>query len=102
MPTPYNKIKPTDNQSLSPPVTVISDSVHCNPLRQSSVSSGFSCHIDDKLSDEVDDVPSVVFNPPSFEPTWVHVFSKSSSTSSLRTQCAAAAYMLVNIELDLT
>ena len=59
-----------------------SDSVHCNPLRQSSVSSGFSCHIDDKLSDEVDDVPSVVCNPPSFEPTWVHVFSKSSSTSA--------------------
>ena len=82
-----NKIIPTDNQSLSPPVNVISDSVHCNPLRQSSVSSGFSCHIDDKLSDEVDEVPSVVLNRPSSPPSWVHVFSKSSSTTSLRTQC---------------
>ena len=89
------KINLTDKHSLSPPVNVISDSVHCNPLRQSSASSGFSCHIEDKLLDEVDDVPSLVFNPPSFEPTWVHVFSKSSSTTSLCTQCASAAYMLV-------
>ena len=57
------------------------------------MSSGFSCHIDDKLSDEVDEVPSVVLNRPSSPPSWVHVFSKSSSTTSLRS--AAAANMVV-------
>ena len=89
------KINPTDKHSLSPPVNVISDSVHCNPLRQSSVSSGFSCHIDDNLSDELDDVPSVGQNHPSSHPSWVHVFSKSTSTTPLRTQCAAAANLFV-------
>jgi hypothetical protein len=58
-----NKIKATDIQSLSPPLKVISDSVHCNPLRQSSGSSGFSCHIDDTLTDEIDDRPSVIALP---------------------------------------
>ena len=90
-----NKIKATDIQSLSPPLKVISDSVHCNPLRQSSGSSGFSCHIDDTFSDEVDEGPSVVLNRPSSPPSWVHAFAKSSSTTSLCTQCAAAANMVV-------
>ena len=82
-------------QSPGSTLNIISDSVHCNPLRQSSVSSGFSCHIDDNLSDELDDVPSVGQNHPSSHPSWVHVFSKSSSTTSLRTQCAAAANLFV-------
>ena len=59
------------------------------------MSSGFSCHIDDNLSDELDDVPSVGQNHPSSHPSWVHVFSKSTSTTSLRTQCAAAANLFV-------
>ncbi len=91
----WNKIKATDNQSLSPPLKVISDSVHCNPLRQSSGSSGFSCHINATFSDEVDKGPSVVLNLPSSPPSWVHVSSKSKSTTSLHTQCASAANMVV-------
>ena len=90
-----NNKKSDVNSLISRSVSNSSDSVHCNPLRQSSVSSGFSCHIDDKLLEEQDNVPSVELNHPSSHPSWVHVFSKSSSTTSLRTQCAAAANLFV-------
>ena len=67
--------------------------VHCIPLTQSTVSSGISCHTFDRLL-EKDDVKlwSLAHNHQS-PPSWVHVFSKSSSTTSLHTQCAAAAYL---------
>ncbi len=84
---------PTDEQRLSPFVIVISDSVHCNPLTQFTVSSGFSCHTIDNLSEKDDVESSLAPNRKPPPPSWVHVFSKSSSTTSLRTQCAAAAYL---------
>ena len=88
-----NKIRTTDDQCLCPPVTFISDSVRCNALIQSSGSYAFSCHTFDKLLDKDDAKPSLELNWPSNPPLWGHVFSKSSSTTSLRTQCAAAAYL---------
>ena len=91
----YNaKSKTThDQRLLSTAVIVSSDSVHCNPLTQCTVSSGWSCHTTANYSKIEDVVPLVgpnVINPP---PSWVHVFAKSSSTTSLRTQCASAASM---------
>jgi hypothetical protein len=71
---------------------IISDRVHCDPL--SCVASGSRCHTADYLKEtkDVDDsVPCLMYSlskPPS---PWVHVFSKSSANSSLRTQCAAVA-----------
>jgi len=90
-----NNIRPTDIHHLSPPVPFISDSVHCSPLNQFSAgSNGRSCHTDVKLSVELDNVTSgVVPTRQSSAPSWVHVFSKSSSPSSLRTQIAAAAHL---------
>ena len=87
--------RPTDIHHLSPPVPFISDSVHCSPLNQFSAgSNGRSCHTDVKLSVELDNVTSgVVPTRQSSAPSWVHVFSKSSSPSSLRTQIAAAAHL---------
>ncbi len=87
-------IRPTDIHHLSPPVTFISDSVHCSPLTQFSASNGRSCHTDEKLLAELDDVTSgVVSNRQSSLPSWVHVFSKSSSPSSFPTQIAAGAHL---------
>ncbi len=84
------------DQHLPPPLDVSSDSVHCNALTQSStVSYAFSCHTTDTCGDG--DVESssteahIELNDPN--PSWVHVFSKTNSTSSLRTQCASSAYM---------
>ena len=87
--------RPTDIHHLSPPVPFISDSVHCSPLNQFSAgSNGRSCHTDVKLSVELDNVTSgVVPSRQPSPPSWVHVFSKSSSPSSLRTQIAAAAHL---------
>ncbi len=74
-----------------PPLDVSSDSVHCNALTQpSTVSYAFSCHIIDTCGEE-QDVESALALPPSHSHSWVHVFSKSSSTTSLRTQCVNAA-----------
>jgi hypothetical protein len=55
-----NIIRPRDIHHLSPPVTFISDSVHCSPLTQFSGSNGRSCHTDEKISVELDDVTSGV------------------------------------------
>jgi hypothetical protein len=71
---------------------VISDRVHCDPL--SFVACGSSCHTVD-FSMESNDVHQGVHSPKYGyshpNPPWVHVFSKSSPNSSVRTQCAAAA-----------
>jgi hypothetical protein len=76
---------------VPPPLDVSSDSVHCNALTQSStVSYAFSCHIIDTCGEE-QDVESALALPPPHSHSWVHVFSKSSSITSLRTQCADAA-----------
>jgi hypothetical protein len=92
-----NKTRPTDEICLSPPVNVISDSVHCIPLTQSTVSSGISCHTFDRLLEKDDLKLSLACNHQSPSPSWVHVFLKTSSTTSLRTQCAAAAYLDVKL-----
>ncbi len=88
-----NKTRPTNEICLSPPVIVISDSVHCIPLTQSTVSSGISCHTFDRLLEKDDVKPSMACNHQSPSPLWVHIFLKTSSTTSLRTQCAAATYL---------
>jgi hypothetical protein len=80
-----------DSRIVPPPLDVSSDSVHCNALTQSStVSQAFSCHIIDTCGME-QDVESALALTPSPSNAWVHVFSKSSSTTSQRTQCANAA-----------
>ena len=76
----------------SPP-NISSDSVHYDPLTQFIVSSGSSCHIADYLEERMDAKHRA---PPPYsfssQPLpWVHVFSKSSGNSSLRTQCASIA-----------
>ena len=104
-----------------PPLDVSSDSVHCNALTQSSaVSSAFSCHTTDSCFEDNADIDSSLLGLPSssttvkedvtsssplsqgtplpqqplwVNPSWVHVFSKSCSTTSLRTQSAAVAYL---------
>ena len=94
------KNKKSDVSSLVfPPLhDVPSDSDHCNALTQSkTVSYAFSCHTTDTCSEDFDvdlltPSPSIHQNGP--QPLWVHVFSKSSSTSSLRTQCASGAYLI--------
>ena len=89
---------PTRDKSRSP-LDVSSDSVHCNALTQSStVSYAFSCHTIDTCGEE-QDVESASALPPPHSHPWVHVFSKSSSTTSLRTQCAAAAVTHRNVLL---
>ena len=62
-----------------------------------TVSYAFSCHTTDTCRKDFDvdllpPLPSIHQNAP--QPSWVHVFSKSSSTSSLRTQCASGAYLI--------
>ena len=86
-----------DSCIVPPPLDVSSDSVHCNALTQSStVSYAFSCHTIDTCGEE-QDVESASALPPPHSHPWVHVFSKSSSTTSLRTQCAAAAVTHGNV-----
>lgn len=81
-----------DRRLLSSAVIDSSDSVHCNPLTQScTVSSGWSCHTTANYSKTEDVVPLVCPNVMNPHPSWVHVFAKSSTTTSLRTQCASAA-----------
>ena len=68
----YNaKSKTThDQRLLSSAVIVSSDSVHCNPLTQCTVSSGWSCHTTANYSKIEDVVPLVgpnVINPPHHE-----------------------------------
>ena len=71
-----------DPRIVPPPLDVSSDSVHCNALTQSStVSQAFSCHIIDTCGME-QDVESALALTPSPSNSWVHVFSKSSSTTS--------------------
>ena len=92
-----------DIRIVPPPLDVSSDSVHCNALTQSSaVSYAFSCHTTDFCCEDNDDVnSSLLALPPPYSkcpsPSWVHVFSKSSSTTSLRTQCAAVAVSHRNV-----
>ena len=81
-----------DNASHVSSLNIVSERDHCNPLTQlTTVLSGFSCHIRDNLLETEGIVPKSLTSckPPS--PPWVHVFTKSCSTSSLRTQCAVAA-----------
>ncbi len=85
--------KTTNNNHLSSSIIVSSDSVHCNPLTQFTVSSGWSCHTTANSCEKEDVVSFVGLNCIPTQPSWVHVFAKSSSTTSLRTQCAAAASM---------
>ena len=76
---------------------IISDSVHCDPLTQVTVSYGSRCHTDDTLNERKDMVArerepcSLPYSFSSPPPPWVHTFSKSRANSSLRTQCAAVA-----------
>jgi hypothetical protein len=69
-----------------------SDSVHCDPL--SCVASRSRCHTADYLNvtNGVDaSIPCLMYSHSKLPPPWVHVFSKSCSNSSLRTQCASVA-----------
>ena len=84
-----------DIRIVPPPLDVSSDSVHCNALTQSSaVSSAFSCHTTDSCceDDGVDSslaLPLPHSNCPS--PSWVHLFSKSSSTTVKKDVTASTA-----------
>ena len=81
-----------DRRLLSSAVIVSRESVHCVPLTQPrAVSSGRSCHTTADYSKTEDVVPLVCPNVINPHPSWVHVFAKSSTTTSLRTQCASAA-----------
>ena len=67
-----------------------SDSVHCNLSTQFTVSSGWSCHTTASCADTDDDHDSSPrLSCPGTPHSWVHVFSRSSTSTSLRTQCAA-------------
>ena len=84
------KNKKSDVSSLvfPPLLDVPSDSDHCNALTQSCTGSyAFSCHTTDTCSEDFD----VDLSTPS--PS-IHQYSPS-STSSLRTQCASGAYLIV-------
>jgi hypothetical protein len=91
-----SNLLPSNEQQIFPsPLDVSSDSVHCNALTQSTtVSYAFSCHTTDTWDEnEVESSSAVApLHSKLPYPSWVHVFSKSSSTTSLRTQCAAVAY----------
>ena len=85
--------KATSDNHLSSSIIVSSDSVHCNPLTQCTVSSGLSCHTTANSCEKEDVESCVGLNCIPTTPSWVHVFAKLGSTTSLRTQCAAAASM---------
>ena len=96
-----NQLRPitlaSNDQLLPQPPAVSSDSVHCNALTQASpVSYAFSCHTTNTCGVDGDVESSLASAPLELmdhNPSWVHVFSKTNSTSSLRTQCASSAYM---------
>ena len=70
-----------------------SDSVHCNRSTQFTVSSGWSCHTSVSCTDkDVDKDSSPHLGSSTTNHPWVHIFSRSTTTTSLRTQCAAEAY----------
>lgn len=70
-----------------------SDSVHCNRSTQFTVSSGWSCHTSVSCTDkDVDKDSSPCQGSVTPPHPWVHVFSRSTTSTSLRTQCAAEAY----------
>ena len=107
---PQNEVTNLSTEAVkvsSPSLNCISESVHCNPLTQfNTVSSGFSCHTNCVLSGREDKntVSSRQENnisdssdKPRQSKCWIHVYSKSTSTSSLRTQCAAAAADVVGV-----
>jgi hypothetical protein len=74
------------------PTNIISDRVHCDSL--SLVVSGSRCHTADYLKetkDAEDSLPCPMYCLSKPPPPWAHVFSKSSTNSSLRTQCATVA-----------
>ena len=72
-----------------------SDSVHCNLSTQFTVSTGWSCHTTASCADTDDDHDSSSrLSCPGTPHSWVHV-SRSSTSTSLRTQCAAEAYRRV-------
>ncbi len=85
--------KTTNDNRLSSSIIVSSDSVHCNSLTQFTVSSGWSCHTTANSCEKEDIESFVGLNCIPTQLLWVHVFAKSSSTTSLCTQCAAAAWM---------
>jgi hypothetical protein len=68
-----------------------SDSVHYGPLTQLIVSSGSSCHTRVQIIDTREKSQPLPSYRSSSPPSWVHIFSKTTANSSLRTQCAAAA-----------
>ncbi len=68
-----------------------SNSVHYGPLTQLTVSSGSSCHARVQITDTREKRQPLPSYRPSSPPSWVHVFSRTTENSSLRTQCAAAA-----------
>ena len=75
-----------DIRIVPPTLDVSSVSVHCNALTQSSaVSYAFSCHTTDSCCKDNDDVDSSLALPSPHSkcpsPSWVHLFSKSSSTT---------------------
>ena len=77
-------------KSPSVSTNIKSDSDHCDPL--SCVASGSRCHTDDYLKEMKgveSSVPCLMYGHSKPPPPWVHVFSKSCTNSSLRTQCAA-------------
>ena len=102
-----------DLQIVTPlPHDVSSDSVHCNALTQPSAAShAFSCHTTDFCCEDNDVVDSSLAIPKQHpkcpypsgllsqgthippQPSWVHVYSKTCSTTSLCTQSAAVAYL---------
>jgi len=74
-----------------------SDRLHSAPLIHFNVSSGASCRarVEESYRDlDVRHLP--VYVSPGIPP-WVHVFSKSTTTSSLRTQSAAIAHLTLSI-----
>ena len=84
------------NSLISGSVSNSSDSVHCNRSTQFTVSSGWSCHTTVSCTDKDDDKDSsLVLCSASTPHSWVHVFSRSTTSTSLCTQCAAEAYRQV-------
>ena len=84
------------NSLISVSASNSSDSVHCNLSTQFTVSSGWSCHTTESCADTDDDHDSSPrLSSPGTLHSWVHVFSRSTTSTSLRTQCAAEAYRRV-------
>ena len=60
-------------------------------MTQLIVSSGSSCHARVQITDTREKSQPLPLYRSSSPPSWVHVFSKTTANSSLRTQCAATA-----------